>query len=489
MTDRPTIAVALHDGFYGSGTGAGYANRGFLQTLIGLIPPRIRLVVMPVYLASDSPQYQADWHRESLGICQAAKAAVRPLDNGTGGQTRFGDVPAFQCLASSTAEVLAGEIPPHSESAVIFLDIPFLGAAPLLPEQILPRLAVVPRSTGLLHDPGNQARIQFESDGLRYIANRGGRIAAISGYMRNHLTEDYHVPADALLDLPDGLTAGEWSGHRPSPPDLPSRAKNGFLLSYGRAEPYKGWDDLVEALAQLRDRRGDVPHALLAAVTDQPSPTAYQRHLASRIKSLDLDATLVTRFDPAIRALLVHPALRAVVIPSRAEPFGRVPLEAYAAGAAPVVATTAGGLAEQVIDGVTGLAASPADPASLAGAIDRALQLTAAELDRMRGAGQHLARTRFDCSIAVGRFLDQFAPSITTPLAGRRQRLSSRRNAKHGTVQENQIHQPERTRAFAPPVCAPSSRGARAQARVIGRTHPRWSRRPRRTWRIGRTPT
>ena len=427
MTDRPTIAVTLHDGFYGSGTGAGYANRGFLQTLIGLIPPQTRLVVMPVYLASDSPQYQADWHRESLGICQAAEAVVRPLDNGTRGQIRFGDVPAFRRLATSTAVALAGEIPTDSPSAVIFLDIPFLGAAPLLPEQILGRLAVVPRSTGLLHDPRNQARIQFEGEGLRYIAKHGGRIAAISGYMRNHLTEDYHVPADALLDLPDGLTAGEWPGQRPDPPDppdppdlpdlpdLPPRAGNGFLLSYGRAEPYKGWDDLLAALAQLRDRGAQLPHALLAAVTDQASPTAYQRHLASRIESLDLDATLVTRFDPAIRTLLAHPALRAVVVPSRAEPFGRVPLEAYAAGAAPVVVTTAGGLAEQVVDGVTGLAASPADPASLADAIDRALKLTAAERDRMRAAGQQLARTRFDCSIALRRFLGQFAPAFAAP--------------------------------------------------------------------------
>jgi glycosyltransferase involved in cell wall biosynthesis len=417
MTGRLTVAVALHDGFYGSGTGAGYANRSFLQTLIELIPRRVRLVVMPVYLASYSPQYQADWHRESLAICQAARAAVRPLDNGTAGQVRFGDVLTFQRLATSTAEALAGEILPYAQQpVVIFLDIPFLGAAQMLPEQILPRLAVVPRSTGLLHDPGNQARIQFESDGLRYIANRGGCLAAISGYMRNHLIHDYHVPANAVLDLPDGLTANEWSFRRPSPPDLlPSRAEDGFLLSFGRAEPYKGWDDLVEALAQLRDHQVQVPHALLAAVTDQPGQTAYQHHLASRIESLDLDVTLVTRFDPAVRTLLAHPALRAVVIPSRAEPFGRIPLEAYAAGAAPVVTTTAGGLAEQVIDGVTGLAASPGDPASLASAIERALKLTPAELDRLRAAGQHLARTRFDFRIAVRRFLLQFAPSIATP--------------------------------------------------------------------------
>ena len=373
----------------------------------------MRLVVLPVHLASDSPQYQASWHQQSLDICRAVAATVRPVDNGTAGQSRFGDVPAFRHLAASTGRALCEELSPDvSSAAVIFLDIPFLGVPPLLPEQIRSTVAVVPRSTGLLHDPANRARIQFEYDGLHYIADHGGRIAAISGYMRDHLIQGYQLPADVLLDLPDGLTAHEWSAAAESPPELPPDAQNGFLLALGRAQPYKGWDDLLGALAELRHQRIPVPHALLAAVADQPWLTSYQRHLSFRIKALGLDATLLTRFDPANRALLAHPALRTVVIPSRAEPFGRVPLEAYAAGAAPVVVTTAGGLAEQVIDGVTGLTASPADPVSLARAIDRALSLTDEERNRMRSAGRHLARTRFDCGRAVRSFLGQFAPSI-----------------------------------------------------------------------------
>jgi glycosyltransferase involved in cell wall biosynthesis len=418
MTGQPAVAVALHDGFYGAGTGAGYANRGFLRALISVLAPTVRLVVLPVYLASDSPQYQAGWHQESLDICQAAAATVRPVDNGTAGRSRFGDVPAFQHLAASTARALHDELSPYASSAaVIFLDIPFLGVPPLLSDRIQSRFAVVPRSTGLLHDPANHARIRFESDGLHYVADHNGRIAAISGYMRDHLVQDYELPASALLDLPDGLTAHEWS-YEERPPALPPGAQAGFMLALGRAQPYKGWDDLLDALAQLGDQGIPVPHALLAAVTDQPCPTSYQRHLSFRIKALGLDATLLTRFDPAIRALLAHPALRTVVIPSRTEPFGRVPLEAYAAGAAPVVVTTAGGLAEQVIDGVTGLTASPADPVSLAGAIGRALSLTDDERERMRCAGRYLARTRFDYGRAVRHFLGQFAPSIACTRSG-----------------------------------------------------------------------
>lgn len=38
-------------------------------------------------------------------------------------------------------------------------------------------------------------------------------------------------------------------------------------------------------------------------------PSKYQQHLAHRIASRGLDATLLTRFDTEIRRLLAHPAL------------------------------------------------------------------------------------------------------------------------------------------------------------------------------------
>ena len=85
----------------------------------------------------------------------------------------------------------------------------------------------------------------------------------------------------------------------------------------------------------------------------------------------------------------------------RAEPFGRIPLEAFAAGAGPVVATTAGGLAELVIDGLTGYTAQPGDPASLAAAISRALACDPAGRARLRAASRRLAATRYDYEQAV----------------------------------------------------------------------------------------
>jgi glycosyltransferase involved in cell wall biosynthesis len=422
MIRRPTVVVALHDGFYGSGTGAGYANRGFLQVMVGLLAPQVRLVVMPVYLASGSPQYQADWYAASIELCDRAGATVLPVDNGTDGRIRFGGVPAFKWLAvSALARLRAHVLPAAGPFAAILFDVPFLGLAPLLPIDVVPSLVAVIRSTGILHDPANTARVVFERSGLHHLAAYGGHVAAISGYMREHLAWDYAVPSGALVSLRDGLVPSDWEHRRPLPPALPPAARDGFLLALGRAQPYKGWDDLLDAIAALRRRpaRAPLPHAVLAAVTDQPDPSAYQRHLADRIRTLGLDATLLTRFDPGIRTLLRHSALRAVVIPSRSEPFGRVPLEAYAAGASPVVATTAGGLAEQVIDGVTGFTAAPADPASLAVAIERALSLDAGQRERMRAAGRELACTRFDHMTSVRRFFADFAPWACRAQPGR----------------------------------------------------------------------
>jgi glycosyltransferase involved in cell wall biosynthesis len=413
VTANPCVVVAVHDGFYGAGTGAGYANRGFLKTLISLMSPEVHLVVLPIFLDRDSPEYQASWHEDSVELCLRAGATVLPVDNGTGGQVRFGGIDAFTRAARSTAAALSEEVLPNADPlAVVAFDVPFLGAVARLPSEIVPRFAMVPRSTGLLHDPTNGDRIRYERDGLSLLAAGGGRIVPISGYMRSHLKHDYGLPEVSLLDMPDGLAADEWHYEPPRQPVLPPDARGGFVLAYGRAQPYKGWDDLIDALSLLRTDGIEVPHAVLAAVTDQEMPSEYQNHLAGRIHALGLNATLVTRFDPAIRGLLAHPELRAVVVASRAEPFGRVPLEAYAAGAGPVVVTTAGGLREQVVDGVTGFTAEPADPVSLAAAIARAVCLSEEDRRQMRQSGLELARSRFDHRDSVQRFFAKFAPWV-----------------------------------------------------------------------------
>lgn len=89
----------------------------------------------------------------------------------------------------------------------------------------------------------------------------------------------------------------------------------------------------------------------------------------------------------------------AVLVPSIEEPFGRTVAEAMAIGT-PVIATTVGGPAELIEDGVTGTLAPPGDPAAWAGAIRAVL----GDRERAREMAQRAsvqARRRFDAQAHV----------------------------------------------------------------------------------------
>lgn len=257
----------------------------------------------------------------------------------------------------------------------------------------------------------------WEREGLLATTAAGGHLAATSGHVRRHLTDVYDIPQTAIVDLTNGLLpGGSGDGMLPGACDslLPPRADSGILLSYGRAEEYKGFDDLLDALLALRHVSLPIPPLVLGAVTDGDPLTAYQKHLADRIAAENLDVTLHTRFHHGFRELLGHPRLAGIVVPSRVEPFGLIPLEAFQAGASPVIATNAGGLAEIVIeegpDGGTGFSAEASHPASLAAAIIRALATSREQRQRLLLQERELITGRYDYRANVASFLETVAP-------------------------------------------------------------------------------
>jgi glycosyltransferase involved in cell wall biosynthesis len=408
-----TVIVAVHDGFYGCGTGAGRSNRAFLRILAAQLTPGTRLVVLPVQLSPASPEYDHAWHREVL--CEIGPSAdVIPVGNGTSGTTRFAGLGSFRHASRCAAQVIADRFTGAGHTLIVAFDVPYYEMGAFLPGWAAARLVTAARATAALQAPGDHARISWERRSLQAAAARGGKIAATSAYMAAHLEHDYAIPRGLITPLTNGLTPGEHDqAHSTADHLLPQAARSGFMLSFGRAEPYKGFGDLLSALTQLRDGGLAVPHTVLAAVTEEAELTAYQQHLAGQITAGCLDVTLLTRFSPQIRTLLSHPALAAVIVPSRTEPFGRIPLEAFAARAAPVIATTAGGLAEQVHDGITGYTARPADPHSLAAAIRRGLRITPQDREAMRAAGCDLLTARYDYAANITAFLQENAPWVT----------------------------------------------------------------------------
>jgi glycogen(starch) synthase len=91
--------------------------------------------------------------------------------------------------------------------------------------------------------------------------------------------------------------------------------------------------------------------------------------------------------EPELAALLG--AADAVVLPSVYEPFGLVALEA-AAQRVPLAVSDVGGLAETVVDGVTGRTFPPLDPAGLADVVTEVLSDHAAAQRRVRAMSRRV---------------------------------------------------------------------------------------------------
>ena len=302
---RPALVVAVHDGFYGCGTGAGRSNRAFLQVLCELLNPSVRLTVLPVRLVPGSAEYDSAWHRETLDLIETVNGSVIPLDNGTAGQTRFGSLDNFRRASGSAAVEIASILSRSAPALAVAFDVPFFGIASALSPQDTARIVNVARATAALHASTDQERIGWERCGLLATVRAGGRIAATSRYIRQHLGDTYNIPQSAIADLINGLIPGEFRAG-PVCDDtslLPPGTRERFMLSYGRAEPYKGFDDLISALSILKREGIQVPHLVLGAVTEGPPLTPYQQHLKDLVARKELDVTLHTAFTPALRGL------------------------------------------------------------------------------------------------------------------------------------------------------------------------------------------
>ncbi|GAA3525954.1 hypothetical protein GCM10022222_06130 [Amycolatopsis ultiminotia] len=415
MTRRPTIAVAIHDGFYGCGTGAGYANYGFLETLVSLVPEEVRLVVLPLLLDQHSPEHHPDWHRRASAVLR--RAEILPVDNGTGGRDRWGGLPHFERLVTSTAEQLHGLRASSEPLLVLAFDAPFLGLGNTLPSAVLRDLVLIPRSSALIHAPLDRPRVAWERTGLLAAVAGGARIGAISGFMADHLHEAYGIPRETMLSLPDGLTPADWS-RLDSPVLAPvdsGTAEPEFVFAMGRAEPYKGFDDLLDAWQILLRTEHALPHLVVAATSESSAPTRYQETLLHKARALGPAVRLLTRFTPGVTDLLRQRRLVATVVPSHAEPFGRVPMEAFAAGAGPVITTTSQGLAGQVIEEKIGFTSRAGSPRSLAAAIRRALGLRRDQRFALRHRARQLALRNYDHTAAIRTFLSGTAPWLPLP--------------------------------------------------------------------------
>jgi len=167
--------------------------------------------------------------------------------------------------------------------------------------------------------------------------------------------------------------------------------QSSLLVCLGQWVPWKGQDRLLEALALLAPARPDLRLALVGDDRFGEHPE-YSAKLTARANQADLTGRVVlTGYRRDVPAILAAADL--LVLPSDGEPFGRVLLEAMAAGV-PIVATAGGGAGEVVEDGRTGLLVANNQPSELARGI-AALLDDSARREAFQAAGREAVRRRY----------------------------------------------------------------------------------------------
>jgi glycosyltransferase involved in cell wall biosynthesis len=133
----------------------------------------------------------------------------------------------------------------------------------------------------------------------------------------------------------------------------------------GRLCPTKGVDTLIKASGLLKNRW---PRLKIILLGEEASGSGYRTHLQGLIRQLGLEDMICFAgyLDGAGK---YSRAFDIQVVPSVAEPFGLVTLEAMAAQV-PVVVTHSGGSPEIVRDGVEGFLFTPGDEKALARKLD-----------------------------------------------------------------------------------------------------------------------
>jgi glycosyltransferase involved in cell wall biosynthesis len=226
------------------------------------------------------------------------------------------------------------------------------------------------------------------------------RRQALDGRLDAHVAVSERLARDVerMLDLPAGSLETVHNGVtdvRVEP--LPRLRQEPTLGFVGRlAAEEKGLDVLLRAAAR-------VPGAALVLVGDGPDRGALER-LAAELGIAD--RVVFAGWSDEVRRLL--PTFDVLVQPSRREGFGIALVEAMLAEL-PVVATDAGGMAEVVVDGVTGITVRQDDPGAVAAAADALLR----DPDRRRAMGREGRR------VALERFSAQAMARGFAALYGR----------------------------------------------------------------------
>ncbi|MBA3543002.1 MAG: glycosyltransferase family 4 protein [Chthoniobacterales bacterium] len=257
-----------------------------------------------------------------------------------------------------------------------------------------------------------------QDDLLREICSAAEFVAAETDYSRDLLRQRCPDAAQKIHRVYNGLDLS----NLPGPPQGEREPGPITILSVGRLIPFKGFEILLEACAELDRRNFDFRCEI---VGDGPLRERLETMIAHlRLRSrVELCGSLSqAEVYSKLRSCDIFALACVVDAEGASDVFPTVIMEAMAC-ARPVVSTRLAGIPESVIDGLTGLIVPTGDWEEFAHALDKLVRDPALR-ERMGAAGRHRMETDFSVTKTVEPLHQLFAACQAAPSVKRRLRAA-----------------------------------------------------------------
>lgn len=244
--------------------------------------------------------------------------------------------------------------------------------------------------------------LRADSPQIKSLAVRLGAAPEKVTAIPYNITADSYPPAGANLAELRRASRAEIGARHGLDPARP------IVVSLNRLHPFKGIEYLVDALPHAQ-AGGVNPHVLIIGPSRSTRQFGdYGAYLARRAEALGVAASVVfTGGVPHEQTMTYMAAADAAVVPSVAESFSRVVVEAAAVGTPPIVTRTTG-VSDYVAEAGCGLVVEPRSGEAIGAALARLLRdqtLWRAFAQR----GPEMA-ARFDSATIAGELLRLYAP-------------------------------------------------------------------------------
>ena len=417
---KNAIVYVTYDGAVNSTCGVGVLSQYFIKSmpavtrrLLHQYGQRFDFHVIAVNLLATAHGYSDDIKAITSNVVNDLAGKLHFIENGTSGTENYGSKTNWE-IASKNASLVVKSLSQNYDQLYIYLiDTPFLKLPSYMDAKIQNvKYLLVPHSDVYSHFPDSiitmPERLQWENDAFAAVNTLPSvYLASTSKFLTQTISKHHHTNNNKIVNLQTGILPTDekfkLSTEAQIREELVSKRiplDKPLIFSVGRAVPYKGFEDLIDAFKLLLEDGIDAYLVFIA------SPFRNSRSnvedLKIKIDQYNLGNYCTTIYDLDMelpRYIYQWVNTKIVAQLSHHEPFGLVPEEVrmWSRKNGPVVvASRLDGFLEQITNNKDGFLVNPSNHVETKGVFKKILSMSPKRHSQIRDRGYRRCLKNYD---------------------------------------------------------------------------------------------